>query len=108
MTSAHTRGPHMAKKQSRTGKRTWKPEPEDAIRLAALRWFAIELERYSIEIYASDRAKYKAMEGVLRKALAELKRLGRPSGEKEEESCPDGYILCRDGLCAPMCDAEEA
>lgn len=105
----------MAKKQSRSGKEPWKPEPEDAIRLAALRWFTIELERYSIEIYASDRTQYPAMEGVLRKALTEMKAFGRPAGAasrkrglQEEQECPDGYILCKDGLCAPMCDANDA
>jgi hypothetical protein len=21
-----------------------------------------------------------------------------------EGGCPDGYVLCKDGICAPMCD----
>ena len=103
----------MAKKQSRSAKPTANPETNDALKLAALRWFTIELERYSIEIYASDRTNYPALEGVLRKALTELKAFGRPAeatsskrGLQEEQECPDGYILCRDGLCAPMCDAD--
>ena len=95
------------KKQSRSGTREWKPGADDAIRLAALRWFTIELERYSIEIYATDKSKYGAMETVLRRALADLKAAGRRTPSvKGEENCPDGYILCKDGLCAPMCDSD--
>ena len=35
----------------------WHAEPDDAIRLAALRWFALQIERLSIEIYASDKSR---------------------------------------------------
>jgi hypothetical protein len=24
----------------------------------------------------------------------------------EEDGCPDGYTMCSDGFCAPMCDVE--
>jgi hypothetical protein len=98
----------MAKKKARSAKRPWQPDPNDAIRLAALRWFTLELERLSIEIYASDKTKYAAMDKVFRTAIKELGQVGRRSGLQAEEDCPDGYILCKDGLCAPMCDAEEA
>lgn len=107
----------MAKKKSTTPKKTakasksavgprlWKAHPEDAIRLAALRWFAIEIERLTIEVYASDRTKFVEMERELRHTL---KRLGRTRKTVQrlalgDEDCPMGYLLCKDGLCAPMC-----
>ena len=96
----------MAKKQARSGKRPWTPDPEDAIRLAALRWFGLELERLAIEIYATDKSKYAAMESVFRKAVKGLKEVGLQGTLQDEEECPDGYVLCKDGLCAPACDPD--
>jgi len=81
----------------------WQARPNDAIRLAALRWFALELERMSIQIYASNPELYGDMEGVLRKAVKSMGEVGRDLGLADED-CPEGYFLCRDGICAPMCD----
>ena len=95
--------PKKTKKRSGTGSRVWQAQPDDAIRLAALRWLAISIERLTIEIYATDKAQFEDMEDVLRKTL---KRLGKLSQEvvRDEGDCPIGYELCKDGLCAPMCD----
>lgn len=98
----------MAKAKARASKRPWKADPEDAIRLAALRWLATELEQMTVEIYASDKGKYDGMEDILRGALKEMKKLGRRASMQEEDECPPGYVLCKDGLCAPMCDSEES
>jgi hypothetical protein len=93
------------KKQSTSEPRVWKPEPDDAIRLAALRWFALSLERLSIEIYATDKGQYEAIEDLFRVTLKKLGRL-RHRIAAEAGDCPNGYVLCDDGLCAPMCDGE--
>ena len=97
----------MAKKKQ--GKKTrhpqvWVPEPDDAIRLAALRWFALEMERISIEIYATDKRKFALMEKVLRGTIAKLNFVRENLNALSDDECPDGYIRCKDGTCAPSCD----
>lgn len=95
----------MAKKSSKSTRRTWKPHAHDAIRLAALRWYALTIERLAIDIYATDPRKFEAMAAMLRRQTKELFDLGRgPGGALKDNDCPDGYFLCKDGLCAPMCD----
>ncbi len=95
----------MAKKSRRSTRRSWKPQAHDAIRLAALRWYALTIERLTIDIYATDPRKFEAMEAVLRREAKALFELGRgPGGALDDDDCPDGYFLCKDGLCAPMCD----
>jgi hypothetical protein len=92
------------KKTTRPRRAVWQAQPDDAIRLAALRWFALEVERLSIEIYATDKRRYVPVERLLRDTL---KRMGtiRASAKVDDPGvCPDGYVLCKDGLCAPMCD----
>jgi hypothetical protein len=86
------------------GVRVWQADPDDAIRLAALRWFAIEIERLSIEIYASDKRKYRTMERLLRRTVKRMGAIGDRTNVLRDEECPNGYVLCKDGLCAPMCD----
>lgn len=93
------------KKTSAPTASKWHPRPDDAIRLAALRWFALELERLSIEIYASNQDLYPQMERVLRDALKSLGGVGRRVNLVADNECPDGYVLCKDGICAPMCDS---
>jgi hypothetical protein len=96
----------MAKKKAkkpRDGKRLWQAQPSDAIRLAALRWFGLEMERISIEIYASNQDAYAGMERVFRGAIAELGEIRKTSAIMDGD-CPDGYVLCKDRICAPMCD----
>lgn len=95
----------MARKSSKSARRTWKPQANDAIRLAALRWYAITIERLAIDIYATDRRKFEAMEAILKRETKALFDVGQgPGGALQDGDCPDGYFLCKDGLCAPMCD----
>ncbi len=109
------------KKKSKKVPVVWQAHPDDAIRLAALRWFALEIERLSIEIYATDKTKYPAVESLLRKtvksmgaAITTVKSMGaaittvKSMGEAitDESVCPPGWVLCPDRLCAPMCDWE--
>ncbi len=50
----------------------WQAVPNDAIRLAALRWFALTIEKEAIELYATNTATFPEMEKILRKALGEI------------------------------------
>lgn len=94
------------KKTSAPSTNKWQPRADDAIRLAALRWFALELERLSIEIYASNQALYPQMEGVLRQAMKSMGGVARRVNLAADGECPEGFFLCKDGICAPMCDSE--
>lgn len=80
---------------------------DDAERLAALRWLVMRIEQLCIEVFVTDRRRFADLEGSLR---AEVKRLQNMAPDKglAGPPCPDGYILCRDGLCAPMCEDFDA
>jgi hypothetical protein len=94
----------MAKRKKKGVPRNkWQAHPNDAIRLAALRWFALEIERVSIQIYASNQNLYEDMEDVLRQTLLSMADVGKDAALGDGD-CPEGYFLCRDGVCAPMCD----
>jgi hypothetical protein len=85
-------------------KNKWQPQGDDAIKLAALRWFACTIEAQAIQIYATDSGKYQAMVEVLRGCVENLRDV---SGDVEDSGdCPPGYVLCGTE-CAPMCDHEE-
>lgn len=86
----------------------WTPSPNDAMAMAAIRWFANVIETYSIELYATSPKTYAHTEKILRHAVKKL-ALQKTSLQKglDSEDCPDGYILCRDAICRPACDLEE-
>ena len=96
----------MAKAEGKNGsdqkRKSAPPRANDAERLAALRWLAMRIEQVSIEVFVTDREKFADIEESLR---AQVKRLQAMAPVKPiaGEECPDGYVLCRDGLCAPMC-----
>src|SRR5438045_8665561 len=96
----------MAKstKKSATNKVLWQAHRDDAIRLAALRWFALTFERLAIQIYATDREKYDALTSLMKSQIKALASFGERQ-IADGEPCPEGYFLCADGLCAPMCDS---
>lgn len=97
----------MAKKQTskRTVKQDWVADPRDAIALAALRWYALTIDRLCIEIYATDRKKFKELEDLLQSQVAALFKFGKNVTLADEDECPEGYIMCN-GLCAPACNFE--
>ena len=80
----------------------WQPEPNDAINLATLRWYALTIDRLLIQIYSTDRSKQAGMQAILDQALKELYRHGKGIAEGDSE-CPEGQRLCSDGFCAPIC-----
>jgi len=92
------------KKHKAVGSQKWQPQPNDAIQLAALRWFALEMERISIQIYATDKRQFTAMEKVFRHTLGKLNVVLETVNALSDDDCPEGYIRCKDGTCAPACD----
>lgn len=85
--------------------RKWEPSPNDAMSLAAFRWLANAIENRAMELYATDRGAYHDIERILRQALRELAQTKAQFKVSEEENgCPDGWVLCSDGLCAPSCE----
>lgn len=85
--------------------RKWEPSPNDAMSLAAFRWFANAIENRAVEMYATDRGTYHHIERILRHALREMAHTKAQFAVSEEDNgCPDGYILCSDGMCAPSCE----
>ena len=98
----------MAKAQGKTAKTASRkaapPRTSDAERLAALRWLAMRIEQLSIEVFVTDRDKFGEIEAALRVQVRLLQTMGNPDGELNSDDCPEGYVRCRDGLCAPMCD----
>jgi len=91
--------------------------PDDALAIAALRNFALDVERLLVRIYVTDPTKYQKMvhlmrdvmkqiyqagtDGKLRATVQETK--GRERRYLSEENCPPGWELCADGLCAEVC-----
>jgi len=103
----------------KTPKRLKKPvnRPDDALAIAALRNFALDVERLLVRIYVTDPTKYQKLVLLMRTMLHEIYKAGTDARlckvvkEKEgparrllsEESCPPGWELCSDGLCAEVC-----
>lgn len=77
---------------------------DDAVRMAAIRWLVMRIEQVSIEVLVTDRDKFGEVEDALRAEVRLLQQIGRPVRPLGDEDCPGGYVRCRDGLCAPMCD----
>ena len=102
----------MAKAQGKTARKPSRkgapPRSNDAERLAALRWLVMKIEQIGIEIFVTDRDKFGAVEDALRAEVTLLRQIGRPMRPLDSDDCPGGYILCRDGLCSPMCDGVAA
>ncbi len=105
----------MKKMPTRTKKGT--DRPDDALAIAALRNFAIDVERLLVRIYVTDPTKYQKLVHLMRKQLDEIYRAGtdpklletvkatkgRDRRYLSEENCPPGWELCTDGLCAEVC-----
>lgn len=89
----------------------WTPEANDAINLATIRWYAITLERLLIEMYSTNRKRWPEIQKMLDQDLKELyNHFKKPSLKPEqadEDECPPGQTMCRDGLCAPQCELFE-
>jgi hypothetical protein len=87
-------------------KQAWVPDPKDAINLAALRWYALTIDRLCIEIYATNRKKFRELETLLQSQVKALYGFAKDVGLRDDDQCPPGYMMCPDRLCAPSCDFE--
>lgn len=89
--------------------RKWEPSPNDAINVAAFRWFANQIENQALEVYATDRMHFAKLEELLRNTLREMGAIRQKAFVAQDENgCPDGWLLCDDGLCKPSCDGIES
>jgi hypothetical protein len=92
----------MATKRKKSTARKWQPGPDDAIKLAALRWYALMMESAAIQVYATDSSKYSALETIMRNCISQLNSVHpKPIGD-DDGDCPPGFVMCGNE-CAPMC-----
>ena len=76
---------------------------QPALTLAAIRWYAISIEKLAMDLYVTRPAQYPAVKAALDKAVADLEGLRAGlKAELQDSGCPPGYRNC-DGLCLPTC-----
>jgi hypothetical protein len=82
------------------------PQDEVALKLAALRWYAISLEKLANDIYITDREKFHRIDEILKHAYRELAAVRKEftKAATDEDGCPPGYVNC-DGICLPDCES---
>ena len=107
----------MTMKQTQVRRKKPAARPDDALAIAAMRNFALDVERLLVRIYVTDPTTYQKMVHLMRNVLDEIYRAGidpklraaaqetkgRERRHLSEESCPPGWELCSDGLCAEVC-----
>ena len=81
----------------------WTPKPEDAINLATIRWYAITLEKLLLEIYATNRQKLPRLQAMLNEQIEAIYAYSQATDLNDNDACPLGQVMCRDGLCHPRC-----
>jgi len=92
----------MAKRYKKSARGPkWEGDPTDAMKLAALRWFALMIEGKAISIYATDRDTYPKLEAILRDCMRRLEGVS-PRPIADPGDCPPGFVMCGSD-CAPMC-----
>lgn len=94
----------------------WNENDEPALTFAAIRWYAMSLEKLAADLYITDRSRYPAVKAVLAQALNQLEAL-RPQQPPQRAAtlagaavaasdgggpCPPGFEFCG-GLCLPSC-----
>jgi len=79
-------------------------EDQTALALAAIRWYAISIEKLSSDLYITSRDNLPAVKEALHAALQELSRLRKSMSQTAAaRGCPPGYVNCQ-GMCLPECD----
>ena len=87
----------------------WSPQNDDPVMtLAAIRWYAISIEKLAQDIYVTRKGLYPEAETILREAFHALGRVRKTMSmaQADEEGCPPGYVNCN-GACLPDCDPME-
>ena len=84
---------------------TYTPQDETALKLAAIRWYMLSLEKLSNDLYITDRRKYAEVEEILKRAFHELIVIRKSMASVAlEDGCGPGYVNCN-GICLPDCEA---
>jgi hypothetical protein len=90
-----------------TTQASWEPSARDALNLATLRYYALNIESLIILAYRSDpdptRPRLAALKQLLVKQMKELRALGDARSERTQNGdCPDPEdTRCEDGFCYP-------
>jgi hypothetical protein len=111
----------------------WTPQNDQApLTLAAIRWYALSIEKLATDIYLTNPGLYKDVQPILTKCFRDLgairKRMYAEFVEEARQTaaqteaqqtqptarplyfdgrCPPGYVNCW-GVCLPDCDEMEA
>lgn len=81
----------------------WKTDQDQpAMTLAAIRWYAMSIEKYATDVYITDRGKYPEVQQALSGALASLEQLRSQLSAVDASGCPPGFKNCS-GICLPEC-----
>lgn len=96
----------MAKKYKKKAQNKWLPQPNDAINLATIHWFAIMMEAKAIEIYGTNPAVYPKIEQVLGACLSSVAGINAKKPIADPGDCPPGWVPCGDD-CAPKCMSDD-
>ena len=96
----------MAKKTPKSTANKWQSHPNDAIRLAAIRWFACRIEMEAIQVYATDSSLDPEIENILSECITKVHDLVKKRPIDDDGDCPPGYVLCGNE-CAPRCLFED-
>lgn len=82
----------------------WKVDQDQpALTLAAIRWYAMSIEKYAMDLYITNAAQYPPVKAILDNALASLEQLrSQQSVASQDAGCPPGFKNCN-GVCLPDC-----
>ena len=76
------------------------PTIEDAMRMLAIRSFALSIGQRAIQAYVTKPHKYKTIQKVLAAAITQLnKEAGDGNKQNPPDSCIDPWVLCSDQIC---------
>ena len=84
-----------------------KEQDQPAMTLAAIRWYALSIEKLSTDLYVTNPANFAQVQQALNSALSALEALRAPrnaglTAAASGAGCPPGYKDC-DGICLPKC-----
>ena len=81
-----------------------KDQDQPAMTLAAIRWYAMTIERMSTEIYITNPSNYPQVKNALDAAVSALQkiRVDIVTASLGGGGCSSGYQDC-DGVCLPKC-----
>jgi hypothetical protein len=94
-----------SKKAKSAQQAKWQPSAFDAMNLASLRYYAMEIEQVSISVYAGDdkdRTKFNKLVVDLADFLILIRAKYKGVSPEEElsDECYDSWVLCS-GMCVP-------